>query len=110
VPNPKDPQDAEVARMLLEDPPEFARTANRWAVQYAGAPRQDTDYSQYSPVVDKETNNIARCVDGKKSKSSLSPFETGGILGWGQALDGDASWIVALTGRVQVRRVQYRHD
>lgn len=48
--------------MLLENPPEFARTANSWAVQYAGAPRQDTDYSQYSPVVEKDKDNITRCV------------------------------------------------
>lgn len=40
-PNPKDPQDAEVAKMLMEDPDEFARKAHDWAVQYAGAPRRE---------------------------------------------------------------------
>ncbi|CAI4212877.1 unnamed protein product [Parascedosporium putredinis] len=47
VPNPKDPQDAEVAKMSLEYPEQFARTAHEWAVQYAGAPRQNIDYSQF---------------------------------------------------------------
>ncbi|KAF4451161.1 ubiquitin-conjugating enzyme (huntingtin interacting protein 2) [Fusarium austroafricanum] len=46
-PNPKDPQDAEVAKMMLENPESFARKAHEWAVKYAGAPRQD-DLSKYN--------------------------------------------------------------
>lgn len=42
APNPKDPQDAEVAKMLLNEPEHFARIAHDWAVKYAGAPRQNT--------------------------------------------------------------------
>jgi ubiquitin-conjugating enzyme (huntingtin interacting protein 2) len=38
-PNPKDPQDAEVAKMLMESPLLFAQKAHDWAVKYAGAPR-----------------------------------------------------------------------
>ena len=37
-PEPKDPQDAEVARMLITNPREFAHVAREWAVRYAGAP------------------------------------------------------------------------
>lgn len=37
-PEPKDPQDAEVARMLITSPKEFAKVAREWAVRYAGAP------------------------------------------------------------------------
>lgn len=63
VPNPKDPQDAEVAKMLIENPPLFARTANTWAVQYAGATPQDAEYSQYSPAPEKAAgDDLARCV------------------------------------------------
>lgn len=40
TPEPKDPQDAEVATMLLRRPQEFARVAQEWAVMYAGAPRR----------------------------------------------------------------------
>ncbi|KAF3027440.1 hypothetical protein E8E15_009224 [Penicillium rubens] len=38
TPEPKDPQDAEVANMLLKSPKEFERVARDWAVVYAGAP------------------------------------------------------------------------
>jgi ubiquitin-conjugating enzyme (huntingtin interacting protein 2) len=40
VPNPSDPQDAQVAAMMVEDPDAFNRKAHDWAVQYAGAPRR----------------------------------------------------------------------
>ncbi|KYK57120.1 ubiquitin conjugating enzyme [Drechmeria coniospora] len=36
-PNPKDPQDAEVASMLVEEPERFARKAQEWAIRHAGA-------------------------------------------------------------------------
>ncbi|KAJ5191763.1 uncharacterized protein N7498_010748 [Penicillium cinerascens] len=38
TPEPKDPQDAEVANMMLQNPREFERVARQWAVIYAGAP------------------------------------------------------------------------
>lgn len=37
-PEPKDPQDAEVARMLITNPREFAHVAREWAIKHAGAP------------------------------------------------------------------------
>jgi len=40
-PEPKDPQDAEVAGMLMRNPKEFERVASEWAVKYAGAPKKD---------------------------------------------------------------------
>lgn len=40
TPEPKDPQDAEVAAMLLRNPEEFERVAREWAVTYAGAPKK----------------------------------------------------------------------
>jgi ubiquitin-conjugating enzyme (huntingtin interacting protein 2) len=42
TPEPKDPQDAEVANMLLRTPKEFERVAREWAVLYAGAPMSNT--------------------------------------------------------------------
>ncbi|GFP59709.1 ubiquitin-conjugating enzyme E2 1 [Trichoderma asperellum] len=39
-PNPSDPQDAEVANMLLTEPDSFVVMAHEWAVRHAGAPRQ----------------------------------------------------------------------
>lgn len=38
-PEPKDPQDAEVASMLLTRPEEFKHVARDWAMKYANAPR-----------------------------------------------------------------------
>ncbi|KAI1377055.1 ubiquitin-conjugating enzyme/RWD-like protein [Hypoxylon crocopeplum] len=37
-PEPKDPQDAEVATMMMNDKDGFERKAHEWAVLYAGAP------------------------------------------------------------------------
>ncbi|KAI0146390.1 putative ubiquitin carrier protein [Xylariaceae sp. FL1272] len=37
-PEPKDPQDAEVAQMMLNDFPSFQKKAHDWAVKHAGAP------------------------------------------------------------------------
>jgi ubiquitin-conjugating enzyme (huntingtin interacting protein 2) len=47
-PNPKDPQDAEVAKMMMEDPEAFALKAHEWAVAYAGAPRREVPLGQYA--------------------------------------------------------------
>ncbi|KAF7948944.1 hypothetical protein EAE96_008123 [Botrytis aclada] len=44
-PEPKDPQDAEVANMLINHPKEFREKARDWAIHYAGAPRV-TKWSQ----------------------------------------------------------------
>ncbi|KAL9129700.1 MAG: hypothetical protein Q9217_001903 [Psora testacea] len=41
TPEPKDPQDAEVAGMLTRNPKEFERVAHEWAVKYAGAPKKE---------------------------------------------------------------------
>ena len=41
TPEPKDPQDAEVASMLMRNPKEFDRVAQEWAVKYAGAPKRE---------------------------------------------------------------------
>ncbi|KAJ4302855.1 Ubiquitin-conjugating enzyme E2 1 [Kalmusia sp. IMI 367209] len=41
TPEPKDPQDAEVASMLIRNPSEFEHVAREWAVKYAGAPRKE---------------------------------------------------------------------
>lgn len=41
TPEPKDPQDHEVASMMIRNPAEFDHVAQEWAVQYANAPRRD---------------------------------------------------------------------
>lgn len=64
-PNPKDPQDAEVAKMMMEQPHQFAQKAHDWAVKYAGAPRRDMlshNYQRSAAPVSK--NDPARYVWG----------------------------------------------
>ncbi|TVY15663.1 Ubiquitin-conjugating enzyme E2 1 [Lachnellula arida] len=40
TPEPKDPQDAEVASMLMNNPDMFQRIAREWAIKHAAAPKQ----------------------------------------------------------------------
>ena len=40
APEPKDPQDAEVATMLIKHPQQFERVAREWAIKYASAPKE----------------------------------------------------------------------
>jgi ubiquitin-conjugating enzyme (huntingtin interacting protein 2) len=64
TPEPKDPQDAEVANMLLRTPKEFERVAREWAVLYAGAPVRDADKGNGSSMGDIQQeaagDNLAR--------------------------------------------------
>lgn len=54
-PNPKDPQDAEVAKMMMEDPEYFKIMAHDWAVKYAGAPRREVPPEQFKRKVVEKT-------------------------------------------------------
>ena len=47
-PNSKDPQDAEVAKMMNDQPERFALVAHEWAVKYAAAPRRQIDTTQFA--------------------------------------------------------------
>jgi hypothetical protein len=60
-PNPKDPQDAEVAKMMIEQPEQFALKAQEWAVKYAGAKPSKLDTSKY-----KKTQAPAKAVDSSR--------------------------------------------
>ncbi|KAG6010328.1 hypothetical protein E4U21_006892 [Claviceps maximensis] len=62
VPNPKDPQDAEVASMLLYRPVEFAQVAQHWAIKYAGAEERELDLSKYQKLSqdDSEQSGVDR--------------------------------------------------
>ena len=64
-PEPKDPQDAEVASMLLTRPDEFAHVAREWAVRYAGAPKPPPGSSKSGASSSGATEN-ASSGDHKK--------------------------------------------
>lgn len=57
-PNPSDPQDAEVAKMMLDRPEDFAVKAHEWAVYHAGAPRNSNlDLSRYKKEKEADTKD-----------------------------------------------------
>lgn len=64
TPEPKDPQDAEVANMLMQRPKEFERVAREWAVIYAGASRTEAGESTRAATEEMQKgpglNDIAR--------------------------------------------------
>lgn len=63
APNPKDPQDAEVAKMMLEDQEYFEAVAHDWAVRHAGAPRTRPTPDQIQRKTKEEkSDDITRCV------------------------------------------------
>ncbi len=74
-PNPKDPQDAEVAKMMMEDPEYFSIVAHDWAVKYAGAPRREPPPGQYKrKKVEKQPDDPTRYVRqaGRVTTSTLA--------------------------------------
>lgn len=63
APNPKDPQDAEVAKMMMEDHEYFESVAHDWAVKYAGAPRSRPSPDQVErKATEKKDTDIKKCV------------------------------------------------
>lgn len=61
APNPKDPQDAEVAKMMMEDHEFFSCVAHDWAVKYAGAPRTQPPPDQLQrKATQKKEDDIAK--------------------------------------------------
>ncbi|KAF4121872.1 ubiquitin-conjugating enzyme (huntingtin interacting protein 2) [Geosmithia morbida] len=57
-PNPKDPQDAQVAKLAMDDPEQYARIAHQWAVSYAGAPDTHFDSSKYRKDGDQKATPV----------------------------------------------------
>lgn len=64
TPEPKDPQDAEVANMLMKNPDQFQRVAREWSIKHAGAP-STTNWEKASaqkqvPIKMKSQKTISR--------------------------------------------------
>jgi ubiquitin-conjugating enzyme (huntingtin interacting protein 2) len=83
-PNPKDPQDAEVAAMMISDPARFARVAHDWAVRFAGAPKNEFDASKYEKgngaAAAKEEDPLAKFVaPRKRTRNKRGLTESTGI-------------------------------
>ncbi|RYP40917.1 hypothetical protein DL767_001398 [Monosporascus sp. MG133] len=61
-PEPKDPQDAEVAKMMMSDPPAFNKKAHEWAVQFAGA-RRNPAFQSVTPRSGAGAASTSHAVD-----------------------------------------------
>ena len=73
TPEPKDPQDAEVAGMLIRNPKEFEHVAREWAVKYAGAPR--TEVAEGSGGSNAETlKKKAQANREKEEKAKMAAY------------------------------------
>jgi ubiquitin-conjugating enzyme (huntingtin interacting protein 2) len=58
TPEPKDPQDAEVAKMLMNDPEKFQQKARDWAIMHAGAPETTKWRSTATAPVKAQTGTV----------------------------------------------------
>ncbi|KAI8624726.1 putative ubiquitin carrier protein [Xylariaceae sp. FL1651] len=61
-PEPKDPQDAEVAKMMINDPEGFNKKAHEWAVIHAGAPRNE----KFQEVKPRTTITLEERIDDSR--------------------------------------------
>ncbi|KAL5041924.1 ubiquitin-conjugating enzyme/RWD-like protein [Aspergillus fruticulosus] len=74
TPEPKDPQDAEVATMLLRNPREFDRVAREWAAQHAGAPRRAAGEGS-GGATSESLRELERKEKEAREKEDLSKYD-----------------------------------
>lgn len=76
-PNPRDPQDAEVAKMMLDNPALFAQKAHEWAVKHAGAPPRELSFNNMvaQAKAAEKKDDPKRCVDHQARESVFSQRE-----------------------------------
>ncbi|RDW78703.1 E2 ubiquitin-conjugating protein UBC1 [Aspergillus mulundensis] len=74
TPEPKDPQDAEVATMLLRNPKEFDRVAREWATQHAGAPRRAAGEGS-GGATSESLRELERKEKEAREKEDLSKYD-----------------------------------
>ncbi|KAF3930056.1 hypothetical protein ABW19_dt0203630 [Dactylella cylindrospora] len=75
TPEPKDPQDAEVAGMLLRNPQLFEKTAREWAVRYAGAPPTVASSSSGSGDSGRESKEAEAARKAAEQRRLLAQYE-----------------------------------
>jgi len=76
TPEPKDPQDAEVATMLMNEPEKFKKVAQEWAIKYAGAPKSNLPTAGSAPAK----------PDAPKSKEDLEKEQLAKYDGYNKGL------------------------
>ncbi|KAF2205835.1 hypothetical protein GQ43DRAFT_436708 [Delitschia confertaspora ATCC 74209] len=73
TPEPKDPQDAEVATMLIRNPAEFEHVARDWAVKYAGAPKREIAESSGGATAESLKRKAQQAKE-KQEKDKLAAY------------------------------------
>jgi ubiquitin-conjugating enzyme (huntingtin interacting protein 2) len=71
-PEPKDPQDAVVAKQYQDHPVQWKITANRLAHKMAGAPLQDYDQGGSGGATNESLRKSQREAKEKKQRDSLA--------------------------------------
>jgi Ubiquitin-conjugating enzyme len=97
-PEPKDPQDAVVASMLLKDPEEFKHRAHEWAVLYAGAPQKEAGQSSGGATAE----SLRRKAQAKKQEEEKAKLA--------QYVMAHPVYIMNSAKHLQVPRLQQRSD
>jgi ubiquitin-conjugating enzyme len=77
-PNPSDPQDAEVAKMMLERPEDFTQKAHEWAIYHAGAPR--------NPKLDLQRYKKEKEADSQVSEDAKYVYTAPTLRTWADAM------------------------
>lgn len=78
TPEPKDPQDAEVAQMMIKNPDEFEHVAHSWAVKYAGAPRKEVaggSGGATAETLKKKTAEMKKKKEGDRNAAYVFPWQ-----------------------------------
>jgi ubiquitin-conjugating enzyme (huntingtin interacting protein 2) len=75
TPEPKDPQDAEVAGMLIRNPSEFEHVARDWAVKYAGAQKKEIAESSGGATAES-IKKKAQLAKENEAKVKLAAYVT----------------------------------
>lgn len=71
-PEPKDPQDAEVASMMIKDPKGYEFQARQWAVQYAGAPQKNDAESSGDPTAEQLKKGMQEGRNTKEDREAAA--------------------------------------
>jgi ubiquitin-conjugating enzyme (huntingtin interacting protein 2) len=89
-PEPKDPQDAEVAHMLLTRPEEFAHVARDWAIRYASAPTPNPGTSKSagssSGGLDESSLEDRKKLDDKEKRKAEQAKAREAYKGYNRAM------------------------
>jgi len=72
-PEPKDPQDAEVASMYIRNHAEFEHVARNWAVKYAGAPKREAGESSGGATAESIKKKAQQAKE-EKEKARLAAY------------------------------------